>query len=576
MEYVLHKIIYCCLLIIGSLFIHTSSTKVHHLEDRKFASAEYLDPEIDERDIGPELPISPLDQPFYKKASLFIPPRNSYPDKLNPNIKWDSSWASDLDFGQISAVSIDPNGNVGIFHRGERIWDSSTFGTDNKFNINRGPIRQNTIMLLDKTGKVLLEWGKNMFFLPHGLTIDNLGNYWLTDVAMHQVFKFDGKDIEKHKQQLKRQRYSQHNSASEKFDVKNLFANSIIKPSLNLGEAFQPGNDNTRFCKPTAIAVLTNGDFFVSDGYCNSRIIKFNKDGERILKWGRSWALDQRVLSSNEPPKNAFLIPHALALAEEHDLVFVADRENARIICNHASNGSFYKEYKSPMLGAAVYSIAYANNKIYLVNGNRYLENMHIRGYVLDMYSGEILSQFAPGIDMDSPHDLAVTSDEREIYVVELNSHKIYKFNQDLKDVPSNPNTNKDDMETKTLKYENSNRKERKPSQRGIVIVAIIAALLFICFCILLAVLFARYQKRGSRLCYDEPNVELSCLLPPYKRTEWNDDQNDNFKLLSLLGNRKKFTMFENRPNTRDFSKVNTEPETSEDETLDNATEKII
>ena len=25
------------------------------------------------------------------------------------------------------------------------------------------------------------------FFLPHGLTIDNDGNYWLTDVAMHQV-----------------------------------------------------------------------------------------------------------------------------------------------------------------------------------------------------------------------------------------------------------------------------------------------------------------------------------------------------------------------------------------------------
>lgn len=197
-----------------------------------------------------------------------------------------------MDFGQISAVSIDPNGNIGIFHRGERIWDASTFGSDNKFNTNRGPIRQSTIMLLDKTGSVLLEWGRNMFFLPHGLTIDSLGNYWITDVAMHQVFKFDGKDIEKHKQQLMRQKFSQRVSSSETYNATNLFANSLVKPSLTLGEAFQPGNDNTRFCKPTAVAVESNGDFFVSDGYCNSRVIKFNKDGQRIMQWGRTWGFE--------------------------------------------------------------------------------------------------------------------------------------------------------------------------------------------------------------------------------------------------------------------------------------------
>lgn len=151
-------------------------------------------------------------------------------------------------------------------------------------------------MLLDKTGTVLLEWGRSMFFLPHGLTIDSLGNYWITDVAMHQVFKFEGKDVEKHKQQLERQRHSQRYSTPETFDVSKLFANSIVKPTLILGEAFQPGNDNTRFCKPTAVAVQSNGDFFVSDGYCNSRVIKFNKNGERILQWGRTWALDGKYI----------------------------------------------------------------------------------------------------------------------------------------------------------------------------------------------------------------------------------------------------------------------------------------
>lgn len=201
-------------------------------------------------------------------------------------------WGPPMEFGQISGVSIDPNGNVGILHRGERIWTDSTFGPDNKFNPNEGPIIRSTIVLLDKTGKVLLEWGKNMFFLPHGLTIDSLGNYWITDVAMHQVFKFDGEEVEKHKQQLMNQRYSLRSSMSETFDITKLFANSVVKPSLTLGEAFQPGNDNTRFCKPTAVAVHQSGDFFVSDGYCNSRIVKFNKDGHRILQWGRTWGID--------------------------------------------------------------------------------------------------------------------------------------------------------------------------------------------------------------------------------------------------------------------------------------------
>jgi NHL repeat len=36
---------------------------------------------------------------------------------------------------------------------------------------------------------------KNYFVWPHGLTIDNNDNLWITDVALHQVFKFahDGK-----------------------------------------------------------------------------------------------------------------------------------------------------------------------------------------------------------------------------------------------------------------------------------------------------------------------------------------------------------------------------------------------
>lgn len=56
--------------------------------------------------------------------------------------------------------------------------------------------------------------------------------------------------------------------------------------------------------------------------------------------------------------------------------------------------------------------------------------NVHVRGFVLDVDSGNILSQFGPGQDMKRPHDIAVTDDGSEIYVVELDSQTAYRFLQ--------------------------------------------------------------------------------------------------------------------------------------------------
>lgn len=56
---------------------------------------------------------------------------------------------------------------------------------------------------------------------------------------------------------------------------------------LALGEAFTPGSDNYHFCQPTDVAVDTEtGNIFVSDGYCNARILKFSADGKYLSEWG--------------------------------------------------------------------------------------------------------------------------------------------------------------------------------------------------------------------------------------------------------------------------------------------------
>lgn len=131
-------------------------------------------------------------------------------------------------------------------------------------------------------------------------------------------------------------------------------------------------------------------------------------------------------------PSNAFYVPHALALAEEHGYVFVADRENGRITCFNSNNGTFHKEYKFPdIIGSRIFSVAYANDKIYLVNGpsfDIYHNDFHIGGFVIDINNGKVIATFNHGKDMKNPHDIALSNDAKFIYVAELDPHKIYKF----------------------------------------------------------------------------------------------------------------------------------------------------
>ena len=61
-----------------------------------------------------------------------------------------------------------------------------------RFNPSLGPIAENTLALIDTLAgnrRVLQEWGGDLFYMPHGLTIDGRGRLWLTDVGAHQVSK---------------------------------------------------------------------------------------------------------------------------------------------------------------------------------------------------------------------------------------------------------------------------------------------------------------------------------------------------------------------------------------------------
>lgn len=77
---------------------------------------------------------------------------------------------------------------------------------------------------------------------------------WFTDVGMHQVILC-----------LISIRHCQNFDKYLTYFKVFKFSNNG-KKELELGEKFVPGNDLKHFCKPTDVAVMADGSFFVSDG----------------------------------------------------------------------------------------------------------------------------------------------------------------------------------------------------------------------------------------------------------------------------------------------------------------------
>ena len=182
-------------------------------------------------------------------------------------------------FEEVSSVAVNSRGNVLVLQRGGRTWPDSEV-------LDQTPIADPTVFVFDgRTGVPLALWGQKLFALPHSLTVDEHDNVWVTDVALHQVFKFsrDGKLL------------------------------------LTLGERGVAGDDSSHFNRPTDVAVAPDGSFYVSDGYGNSRVLKFAADGTFLFTWG----------TKGRGP-GQFDLPHGIAL-DAGGRVFVVDRQNARV-----------------------------------------------------------------------------------------------------------------------------------------------------------------------------------------------------------------------------------------------------
>ena len=145
-------------------------------------------------------------------------------------------------FGECSGVAVDQHDNVWVFNRGAH------------------PIIQ-----FDSNGNMLQAWGGEMIKSAHGIRVDRGGNIWTIDVKGNTVLKFSP-------------------------EGRLLMVLGGVRGAAGNNESKDAYNE------PTNVAFAPNGDFFISDGYVNSRVVKYNEDGDYLLHWGRHGTGDDHRL----------------------------------------------------------------------------------------------------------------------------------------------------------------------------------------------------------------------------------------------------------------------------------------
>src|SRR4051812_14886096 len=228
------------------------------------------------------------------RQNLNVPliPFDSVPDFLK--------YSADMNLGEVLAVAVNSKGRLAVLnHPGS--------GTT-------GPLYGNAstqLLEFDQSGKFVREIGRNVYGVGygHGLRYDRSDNLWVVDKGTHAVTKF----------------------------------NPAGYVTMNLGrrpegpdepEWFQPGRSggpapvavDGQFRGPTDIAWDSDDNIYISDGYTNSRVAKFDKHGN----WVKSWGSRGPGGPHGDQNPGQLNTPHNIGVDRQNN-VYVADRNNRRI-----------------------------------------------------------------------------------------------------------------------------------------------------------------------------------------------------------------------------------------------------
>jgi sugar lactone lactonase YvrE len=172
-----------------------------------------------------------------------------------------------------------------------------------------------------------------------------------------------------------------------------------------------PPRPEWQFDRPTDVAFGPAGDICVSDGYGNSRVVKYDRDGDWVKAWGR------RGTAPGE-----FHTPHTI-ITDAKGLVYVGDRENRRVQI-FDPDGRFVTEWDHVGAPWGLCITPGPRQVIYLADAwAGRIEKLDLQGHILGAFgkSGKQLGQFG------WVHAMACPS-ENTLYVAELLNWRVQKL----------------------------------------------------------------------------------------------------------------------------------------------------
>jgi hypothetical protein len=180
---------------------------------------------------------------------------------------------------------------------------------------NLGPARgaqAAELFEFDQTGKYVKEWGQNAygFSFAHAIRFDKDDNLWVVDEGSNMVMKFNPQGLVT----LVLGRKDEAIDYMERFLERGGHTDAAAVTAPGAGA----GRPNS-FDRPTDVTWDTQGNIFVSDGYGNSRVAKFTKDGDWV-----------KALGTRGNGPGQFSTPHTIT-SDAKGNIYVGDRGNSRI-----------------------------------------------------------------------------------------------------------------------------------------------------------------------------------------------------------------------------------------------------
>ena len=184
--------------------------------------------------------------------------------------------------GELQGVATNSKGHIFAFFRGPntRLWE------------------------FDQNGKFIKEIGKDFygFMFAHSVRVDRHDNIWTVDEGTNVVTKFNP-------------------SGTRVLMVIGHRPDSAQGPIASPKGPNAPDQRYT-LCRPTDVAWDMQDNIFISDGYCNNRVVKYDRNGRYLAQNGT-----EKVGKG----ENEYNLPHGIQVDRTGN-VYVADRGNARYV----------------------------------------------------------------------------------------------------------------------------------------------------------------------------------------------------------------------------------------------------